>query len=97
MNAEETRDCQPYKKVKSICGQANWSICRHVDCYGCYFKNSVVDLMTDDIKEEAIVAIGVWRNCPFWRQAGIEQKIEHVAYYLATRPVQRSRFSKFGA
>eukprot|EP00972_Heterocapsa_arctica_P050843 7472680-Heterocapsa_arctica.AAC.1 len=31
MNAEETRDCQPYKKVKSTCGQTNWIICRHAD------------------------------------------------------------------
>eukprot|EP00972_Heterocapsa_arctica_P086023 12676852-Heterocapsa_arctica.AAC.1 len=61
MNAEETRDCQLYKKVKSICGQTNWIICRHADCYGCYFKqNAVVNFMTDDTKEEAIVAIGVW-------------------------------------
>eukprot|EP00972_Heterocapsa_arctica_P102961 15174710-Heterocapsa_arctica.AAC.1 len=70
MNAEETRDCQPYKKVKSICGQTNWTICRHADCDVCYSKkNAVVDLMTDDIKEEALVAIGAWRNSPFWRQA----------------------------
>eukprot|EP00972_Heterocapsa_arctica_P088066 12984392-Heterocapsa_arctica.AAC.1 len=76
MNAEETRNCQPYKKVKSTCGQTNWTICRHADCYGCSFKkNAVVDLMTDDIKEETIVAIGEWRKRLFWRQAGTELKI----------------------
>eukprot|EP00972_Heterocapsa_arctica_P092700 13670714-Heterocapsa_arctica.AAC.1 len=31
MNAEETRDCQPYNKVKSACGQTNWIICRLAD------------------------------------------------------------------
>eukprot|EP00972_Heterocapsa_arctica_P039548 5824882-Heterocapsa_arctica.AAC.1 len=61
MSAEGTRNCQPYKKVKSTCGQTNWTICRHADCYGCYVKkNAVVDFMIDDIKEETIVAIGGW-------------------------------------
>eukprot|EP00972_Heterocapsa_arctica_P011041 1617939-Heterocapsa_arctica.AAC.1 len=32
-------------------------------------KNAEVDLMTDDIKEEVIVAIGVWRYSLFWSQA----------------------------
>eukprot|EP00972_Heterocapsa_arctica_P004182 620081-Heterocapsa_arctica.AAC.1 len=53
--------------------------------------------MTDDIKEEVIVAIGGCRYSLFWIQAGIGQKIEYIANFLATRPVQRSRLSKFGA
>eukprot|EP00972_Heterocapsa_arctica_P043502 6422704-Heterocapsa_arctica.AAC.1 len=53
--------------------------------------------MTDDIKEEVIVAIGSWSYSLFWSQAGTELKIEYIAYFLATRPVQRSRLSKFGA
>eukprot|EP00972_Heterocapsa_arctica_P083638 12324878-Heterocapsa_arctica.AAC.1 len=53
--------------------------------------------MTDDIKGETIVAIGFWRNTPFWMQAGIEARIEHIAYFLATRPMQRIHLSKFGA
>eukprot|EP00972_Heterocapsa_arctica_P060437 8912076-Heterocapsa_arctica.AAC.1 len=40
VNAEEARHCQPYKKVKSRCGQTNWIICRHADCHGCYFKQN---------------------------------------------------------
>eukprot|EP00972_Heterocapsa_arctica_P098655 14559355-Heterocapsa_arctica.AAC.1 len=40
MSAEETRNYQPYKKVKSTCGQNKWTICRHADCYGCYFKKN---------------------------------------------------------
>eukprot|EP00972_Heterocapsa_arctica_P036050 5305723-Heterocapsa_arctica.AAC.1 len=61
MNAEETRYCQPYRGVRSTCGQTNWTACCHADCYGCYFKNnSVADLMTDDIKGETIVHIGIW-------------------------------------
>eukprot|EP00972_Heterocapsa_arctica_P060971 8992647-Heterocapsa_arctica.AAC.1 len=51
--------CMPFKKVKSRCGQTNWTICKQADCYGCYFKmNAVVDFETDDIKEEATIAIG---------------------------------------
>eukprot|EP00972_Heterocapsa_arctica_P015669 2307437-Heterocapsa_arctica.AAC.1 len=58
MSAEEKRYCQPYRFVRSQCGQTHWTVCRHADCYGCYFKtNAVVDLMTNDIKGETIVAI----------------------------------------
>eukprot|EP00972_Heterocapsa_arctica_P068056 10048046-Heterocapsa_arctica.AAC.1 len=53
--------------------------------------------MTDDIKEETIVAIGEWRKCLFWRQAGLELKIEHIADFLAIRQMQRRRLSKFGS
>eukprot|EP00972_Heterocapsa_arctica_P033794 4973788-Heterocapsa_arctica.AAC.1 len=76
MNAEETRNCQPYKKVKSRCGQTNWTICRHADCYECYFKkNAVVDFATDDIKEETAMAIGGWKKSNFWIEASTRQKI----------------------
>eukprot|EP00972_Heterocapsa_arctica_P064519 9521342-Heterocapsa_arctica.AAC.1 len=53
--------------------------------------------MTDDIKGETTGAIGVWRNSSFWMQADIEQGIEHIAYFLETRLMQRRRLSKFGA
>eukprot|EP00972_Heterocapsa_arctica_P022489 3307426-Heterocapsa_arctica.AAC.1 len=63
LSTEETRNRQPYKRVKSRCGQTNWTICRHPDCYGCYFKkNAVVDF-------ETIKAIGGWRNSSFWIEA----------------------------
>eukprot|EP00972_Heterocapsa_arctica_P072482 10704190-Heterocapsa_arctica.AAC.1 len=53
--------------------------------------------MTDDNMEETIVAIGGWRNSLFWTEAGIRQKIEYIAYFLATRPVQKNSLSKYGA
>eukprot|EP00972_Heterocapsa_arctica_P062540 9220914-Heterocapsa_arctica.AAC.1 len=53
--------------------------------------------MTDDNKEETIMAIGGWRFSIFWTEAGIRQKIEYIADFLATRPAQRGRFSKFRA
>eukprot|EP00972_Heterocapsa_arctica_P031070 4571214-Heterocapsa_arctica.AAC.1 len=78
LSTEETRNCQPYKRVKSRCGQTNWTICRHADCCGCYFKkNAVVEFMTDDNKEEAIMAIGGWKHSNCWIEAGIIQKIVH--------------------
>eukprot|EP00972_Heterocapsa_arctica_P100664 14842389-Heterocapsa_arctica.AAC.2 len=72
MSTEEKRDCQPYRRVRSACGQINWCICRHADSYGCYFKmNAVADLMTDDIKGETIVAMGDWRHISLWKQGSI--------------------------
>eukprot|EP00972_Heterocapsa_arctica_P069944 10333806-Heterocapsa_arctica.AAC.1 len=53
--------------------------------------------MTDDNKEETIMATGAWRYSNFWNEAGIRQKIEYIAYFLATRPGQRRFLSKFGA
>eukprot|EP00972_Heterocapsa_arctica_P093467 13786104-Heterocapsa_arctica.AAC.1 len=98
LSAEETRNCQPYKKVKSRRGQTNWTICRHADCYGCYSKkNAVVDFRTDDNKEETTKAIGGWTWSTFWNEANTRQKIECIAYFLATRPAQRGVLSKFGA
>eukprot|EP00972_Heterocapsa_arctica_P068965 10191415-Heterocapsa_arctica.AAC.1 len=84
--------------VKSRCGQTNWTICRHADCYGRYFKkNAVVDFMTDDLKEEITKAIGGWKQSNFWIEASTRQKIEYLAYFLAARPAQRGILSKFGA
>eukprot|EP00972_Heterocapsa_arctica_P005246 777666-Heterocapsa_arctica.AAC.1 len=36
LNTEETINCLPYRRIKSRCGQTNWTICRHADCYSCY-------------------------------------------------------------
>eukprot|EP00972_Heterocapsa_arctica_P102179 15056536-Heterocapsa_arctica.AAC.1 len=58
-SVKEFAKCMPFKRVKSRCGQTNWIICKQADCYGCYFKlNAVVAFETDDIKEEATIAIG---------------------------------------
>eukprot|EP00972_Heterocapsa_arctica_P026545 3909106-Heterocapsa_arctica.AAC.1 len=58
-SVKEFVKCMPFKNVKSRCGQTNWTICKQADCYGCYFKlNALVDFETDDIKEEATIAIG---------------------------------------
>eukprot|EP00972_Heterocapsa_arctica_P042922 6329035-Heterocapsa_arctica.AAC.1 len=43
------------------------------------------------------MAIGGWRYSTFWIEAGIIQKIEYIAYFLASRPAQRGRLSKFWA
>eukprot|EP00972_Heterocapsa_arctica_P034484 5077778-Heterocapsa_arctica.AAC.1 len=53
--------------------------------------------MTDYNKEETIMAIGAWRYSNFWNEVGIIQKIEYIAYFLATRPVHKILMSKFGA
>eukprot|EP00972_Heterocapsa_arctica_P058428 8619562-Heterocapsa_arctica.AAC.1 len=53
--------------------------------------------MTDDNKEETINAIGSWRHSIVWDEAGVRQKIEYIADFLATRPAQRNIMSKFGA
>eukprot|EP00972_Heterocapsa_arctica_P052301 7694332-Heterocapsa_arctica.AAC.1 len=97
-NVKEFVKCKPFENVKSRCRQTNWTICKQADCYGCYFKmNAVVDFEANDIKEEATIAIGGWKQRSYWKEADAKQKIEYVAYYLATRPMQRGRLSKFGA
>ncbi len=53
--------------------------------------------MTNDIKGETIVAMGKWRHRPFGIQADTETRIEHIAIYLATRPMQRRFLSRIGA
>eukprot|EP00972_Heterocapsa_arctica_P057241 8446797-Heterocapsa_arctica.AAC.1 len=57
MTAEERRLCDQRDTVLSKCGQVNWKVCTHADCYGCYFKrNAIVDFTTNDIKGETIIA-----------------------------------------
>eukprot|EP00972_Heterocapsa_arctica_P064421 9507111-Heterocapsa_arctica.AAC.1 len=41
-SVKEFVKCMPFKKVKSSCGQTNWTICKQADCYGCYFKLNAV-------------------------------------------------------
>eukprot|EP00972_Heterocapsa_arctica_P002967 437210-Heterocapsa_arctica.AAC.2 len=38
-------------------------------------KNAVVDFETDDIKEEATMTIGGWKQNSFWIEASTRQKI----------------------
>eukprot|EP00972_Heterocapsa_arctica_P080879 11920435-Heterocapsa_arctica.AAC.1 len=67
---QESRRVEDYRLVRSRCGQVCWSICRHANCYGCYFKtHAVADLMTNDIKGETVEAIGYWSQSLFWKQA----------------------------
>eukprot|EP00972_Heterocapsa_arctica_P050681 7450986-Heterocapsa_arctica.AAC.1 len=75
-SVKEFVKCMPFKKVKNRCGQTNWTICKQANCYGCYFKmNAVVDFETDDVEEEATVAIGHWKQRSYWKEAGAKQKI----------------------
>eukprot|EP00972_Heterocapsa_arctica_P005515 814916-Heterocapsa_arctica.AAC.1 len=100
MITEERRDCRAHRYVRSHCGQIYWSICCHANCYVCYFKTlAVVDLTTNDIKGETVVAIGQWRRSHIWRQASTLLKIEHavIVFFLAARPMQRRTLSRFGA
>eukprot|EP00972_Heterocapsa_arctica_P052033 7656154-Heterocapsa_arctica.AAC.1 len=98
MTLEEELLCRPNSYVTSQCGQTRWNICNQANCYGCYFKtHAVADLMTNDFKEETIVAIGSWRQKPHWTDLGADMKIEHIAGFLATRPKQRRILIIFGA
>eukprot|EP00972_Heterocapsa_arctica_P070334 10390331-Heterocapsa_arctica.AAC.1 len=97
MTTEQKRDCRAHRFVRSQSGQTYWTICCHANCYGCYYKkHAVVDLTTNDIKGETVVAIGGWSQSSFWRQASTVFKIEHIAFFLATRPTQRRMLSILG-
>eukprot|EP00972_Heterocapsa_arctica_P077743 11467174-Heterocapsa_arctica.AAC.1 len=82
----------------SRCGKTTWTICNQVDCYRCSFlQKTVVHFEIDDIKGETIRAMGTWRQDVFWTEASTKHNIYYIAYFLATRPIERQILGRFGA
>eukprot|EP00972_Heterocapsa_arctica_P041434 6110319-Heterocapsa_arctica.AAC.1 len=82
--------CHPHKSVLCRSGKLYWTICNQVECYICNFlQKAVVNFETGEHKGETIKAIGRWTHHPFWIAANTKDKIEYIAYFLATRPNER--------
>eukprot|EP00972_Heterocapsa_arctica_P108121 15923713-Heterocapsa_arctica.AAC.1 len=95
--AEFTR-CYPYKSVLGRSGKLNWTIHNQVECYRCSFlQKAMVNFEIDDLKGETVRAIGTWNQHPFWIEASTKDNIEYMAYFLATRPIERQRLGRYGA
>eukprot|EP00972_Heterocapsa_arctica_P017690 2614556-Heterocapsa_arctica.AAC.1 len=94
---EDFRRCYPHKTVQCNSGKLNWTICKNNKCFICKcLQNSVVNFEINNYKAETINAIGRWSEQNFWKGACAKEKIEYIAYYLATRPSERHILGRYG-
>eukprot|EP00972_Heterocapsa_arctica_P114135 16440912-Heterocapsa_arctica.AAC.1 len=90
--------CHPYKTVPCRSGKLNLTICNQVECYICNFlQKALVNFEIEEHKGDTINAIGRLTQHPFWIEANTKEKIEYIAYFLATRPSERQILGRFGA
>eukprot|EP00972_Heterocapsa_arctica_P021880 3220017-Heterocapsa_arctica.AAC.1 len=57
----------------------------------------MVNFETGEHKGETIKAIGRRTQHPFWTEANTKEKIEYIAYFLATRQSERQILGRYGA
>ena len=98
MIGDETGRCRPTCPTRSQAGQVQWMLCNNLDCFGCYCKaNAVANLNTSTTTGETEKAIGGWSKRPHWVRDTTLMKMEHIAIFPATRPMQRKRLSALEA